>query len=261
MYSRKTPVTGLLIMLAAASVHAQSPDSVFSLTGIIYDESYRPVPATHVINMNSHAGDVSDSLGIFRLPAEQGDTLLVRNIMYLDTLVPVVQIERKNYIVLKKAYYPLQEVRIFEWGSTYSDFSRAVINMPNRQTLGETMGLPLQDPDHIPFDMDEEFLKSPAFLIKKPIYYLYYKYSKMEKSRRKVYWMNKNREKHETFNFIISPESISEITGLSGEPLLDFMAFLFRRMVCDFKCPEIKVYSEIYSLWEVYKELQETGIM
>jgi len=244
-------------MLAGATVQSQPPDSVFFLTGIIYDETYRPVPATHVINMNSHAGDVSDSLGIFRLPAQYGDTILFRNIIFLDKLVPVAQIKRESYIILKKAYYPLQEARIFEWGSTYADFSRAIINMPGRQTLGESLELPVQDPDHIPFDMDEEYLSSPAFLIKKPIYYFYYKYSKREKSRRKVYWMNKHRDKLDTYNSIVAPENLSEITGLSGAPLQDFMAFLFQRMVCDFQCPELEVYSEIYHLWEVYQELYD----
>ena len=199
-------MTGLL-MLLTAPVRAQAPDSIFFLTGIIYDESYKPVPATHVINLNSHAGDVTDTLGIFRLPVQRGDTLLFRNIVYLDTLVPVVRIEKERYIVLEKAFYPLQEARIFEWGSTYADFSRAIINMPNRQTLGESMGLPRQDPDHIPYDMDEAYLRSAGFLVTSPISFLYHKYSKEAKSSRKVYWLEKNRHKHEAFNTILDPEN------------------------------------------------------
>ena len=121
-------MTGFLWMFLAVPSEAQAPDSSFFLTGIIYNESFRPVPATHVINLHTHAGDVSDSLGIFRLPVFQGDTLLIRNIVYRDTLVPVAMILEDRYIRLRRAYYPIQEAREFTWGSTYDDFRDAYQN-------------------------------------------------------------------------------------------------------------------------------------
>jgi hypothetical protein len=260
MVPRKIPMTGWVLIFIAAPLNAQVPDSVFYLTGILYNASFQPVPATHVINLNTHAGDVSDSLGIFRLPVRSGDTLLVRNIMYMDTLVPVARIEHERYIMLRSAYYPLQEARIFEWGSTYDDFREAIVEMPNQQTLGESMGLPRQDPDYIPYDMNESLLRSTGFLLTSPISYLYHNFSKKAKSNRKVYWLEKNREKHEVFDAIVSQENISEITRLQGEALQEFMAYLFQRLVCDLKCDEMMIYSEIYELWEVYQELQGTEI-
>ena len=68
--------------------------------------------------------------------------------------------------------------------------------------------------------------------------------------------MNKNREKVEAFEAIVSRENISEMTGLTGEALQQFLAFLWQRMVCDYKCTEVKVYSEIYGHWEVYQQMQ-----
>jgi hypothetical protein len=257
MDPRKILMTGQLLVLVHAAVIAQVPDSVFMLTGIICTESFQPVPATHVVNLNTHKGSVSDSLGIFRLPVHPGDTLLVRNIVYVDTLVPVASILAERHIRMRKATYPLQEVKIFEWGSTYNDFREAIIEMPNRQSLGESLGLPRQDPDHIPFDMDEEQLKSAGFLLHAPIYYFYYNFSRKERSRRKVYWINRDREKHEIFEAVTSPENISQITGLSGEALQGFLLFLFQKMACDFKCDEISIYSEIYDLWRVYQELEQ----
>jgi hypothetical protein len=255
MYFRITFLALLLSFLIACSIHGQISDSVFMLTGTVYNASYQPVPATHVINLNTHAGAVSDSLGIFRLPVHPNDKLLFRNIVYMDTVVSVVQILQTRYMTLRQAYYPLEEVRIFEWGTTYGDFRNAIIKMPNQQTLGESMGLPRRDPDFIPYDMDEAVLESTAFLLTSPVSYFYHKYNKNAKSSRKVYWLEKNREKHDTFDAIISPESISEITGLSGEPLMEFMAYLFQRMVCDFKCTEFQVYSEIHGHWQVFQEL------
>jgi hypothetical protein len=256
MGPRKILMTGQLLVLVQTAAITQVQDSVFMLTGIICNESFQPVPATHVVNLNTHKGSVSDSLGIFRLPVHQVDTLLVRNIAYVDTLVPVASILAERHIRIRAATYPLPEVKIFEWGSTYNDFREAIIEMPNRQSLGESLGLPRQDPEHIPFDMDEAQLKSTGFLLHSPLSYLYYNFNRMERSRRKVYWINRDREKHELFEAIVSPENISQITGLSGEALLDFLAFLFQRMVCDFKCEEISIYSEIYDLWRVYQELE-----
>ena len=244
------------LMMVAVQFHlsAQNSDTVTILTGIVYDRSFYPVPASHVININTHQGDVTDSLGIFRLPVRHSDTLLIRNIAFQDTLVPVPLISEQKFILIKRKFYPLEEARIFEWGSTYGDFKEAIIEMPNQQTLGESMGLPRQNPDYIPYDMDEKALKSPAFLLTSPVSYFYHNFSKYARSARKVYWLEKNQAKHELFNELVSSENISSITSLTGFELQEFQAYLYPRMVCDFKCTEIQIYTEIYGLWKVYQE-------
>lgn len=253
MDSRRTLLTGFLWVIFTVSAEAHAQDSIVMLSGVIYNESFQPVAATHVINLNTYAGDATDSLGIFSLPVFPGDTLMIRNIVYRDTLVPAARLIEVPYITLRVAYYPIEEAKIFPWGSTYGDFREAIIKMPDRQTLGESMGLPRQDPEYVPFDMDEESIKSLHFLIHTPINFLYYNLSRKEKSRRKVYWLNRNKEKYEIFNDITSPESVSEITGLKGDALLEFLAFLYQQMDCDFKCDEFSIFSEIYKLWEAYQ--------
>jgi hypothetical protein len=235
----------------------QQSDSLRNFTAVVYDQSFRPLSSCHVINMTTRQGEVTDSLGIFRMPVNMTDTLLIRNIAFKDTLVAVSRIYFNRVIRLNWKYYPLEEARVFEWGSTYEDFREAIITMPNQQTLGEDVGLPRQDPDHIPFDMDEEVLKSPAFALSSPLSFLYYNFSKQAKSARKVYWMKKNRLKHEKFDQIIAPENISRITGLTGQELQAFLAFLYQRMVCDFKCSEFQLYSEIHGLWDAYQLTNE----
>ena len=159
MHFRKHLMTTLLLTFMTASLFSQDTDSAFNLTCIIYDEVYNPIGATHVINMNTHEGDVSDSLGIFSLEVHMSDTLFFRNIAYMQTFIPVVAVAEDRYVILKRIIYPLQEAKVFPWGSSYDDFSEAVINTPAPQTLGEALGLPRQDPDYIPFDMDEATLK------------------------------------------------------------------------------------------------------
>jgi len=243
-----------------AGINAQEPDSITTLTGIVYDDRFQPVPASHVINLNSHQGDVTDSLGIFSLPVQGSDTLLFRNIAFQDSLVPVKQMMKVKQVRLRRKFYPLQEARIFEWGSSYNDFKHAIVHMPNQQSLGESLGLPRQDPDYIPYEMNEAVIKSPLFLITSPVSFFYQNFSSEAQSARKVYWLNKNREKHQKFNEILSPENIASITGHRGEVLQDFIVFLNEKISCGINCSELEIYAEIHELWSIYTKLRPEAI-
>jgi len=247
----------MVLMTTHVKLSAQVKDSIINLTGIVYDSNYIPVPASHVINLNTHQGEVTDSLGIFRIPVSNSDTLLILNIAYQDTWVPVSQITDKRYVIIERKFYQLQEAKIFDWGSSYIDFKEAMIEMPKQQTLGETMGLPMQDPDYIPYDMDEEALKSVGFLLTSPISYLYHNFNKQAQSARKVYWLKKNQAKHSLFDEIMGAENISNITDLTGKELQDFIVYLYQRLVCDFKCTEIQLYTEIHEWWKTYQRIGE----
>lgn len=250
-----------LTLLTCNELNAQFIDTSYIFSAIVYDGSFRPVPASHVVNMNTYEGAISDSLGIFTLSVNRTDTLLVRNIAFRDTLVPVFLIEQSKYIVLTSKRYELEEAKIFEWGSTYEEFKEAVIEMPMQQTLGESMGLPRQDPDYVPLEMNPTAIKSAGYLLTSPISYFYQNFNKEAKSARKVYWLKKNQAKQEHFDSLISGENLREITSLTGDQLLDFQDFLSQRMVCGIKCSDLRIYEEIYALWKVYQELKEKGIL
>lgn len=250
-----------ILLLFQMKLKAQSSDTVLNLSGIIYDELFIPIPATHVINIKSHQGDVSDTLGIFLLPVHVSDTLLIRNIAFRDTLVAVTSILRNRYIILQRKLYPLKEARVFVWGSSYNDFKEAFIEMPMQQTLGASMGFPQQDPEYVPMEMDEKAVKSAALLFTSPITFFYQNFNKRAKSARKVYWLERDRVKHEIFEGIVNAENLSEISGLSGPKLLEFQSYLLERMVCNFNCTELAIYKEIHGLWTVFQELDERGML
>ena len=170
------------LLLVQSRLIAQQADSVFYLSGIIYDDLYIPVSASHVININTHKGDVTDSLGIFRLPVRSEDTLLVRNIAFRDTLISVEMLRENPQIMLNRMRYQLKEARVFDWGASYDDFREAFMEMPMQQTLGASMGLPQQDPEKVPLEMDEKAVKSAGFLLSSPISYFYQNFNKQAKS-------------------------------------------------------------------------------
>ncbi len=66
------------------------------------------------------------ALGFSDYQCNLGDTLLFRNIAYQETLVPVAVIMEEGYVILERIYYPLQEAKVFPWGSSYEDFSEAL---------------------------------------------------------------------------------------------------------------------------------------
>lgn len=246
----------LIHLISWIIISGQDSDSVFILNGIVYDEAYQPVPASHIINMNTRAGDVTDSLGIFNIPVHRTDTLLVRNIAFRDTLVSVDMLGVRKIIRIRPTYYLLREVKIFEWGSNYDDFRKAVIEMPDRKTLGESLGLQRQDPDYIPLEMDEEAVKNPLLLLHSPVTFFYYNYNKHVRSARKVYWLKKNRDKQLRFDSLMSLENLKSITGLSGVDLMRFRSYLYQAIQCDMNCTDLQVYEEIYQLWETYRKLE-----
>ena len=250
-----------ILLLPQVRLLAQPADTLINLSAIIYDDLYVPVSATHVININTHQGDVTDSLGIFSLPVRSSDTLLIRNIAFRDTLVPVEVVLGIRQIRLQRMRYPLQEARVFEWGASYEDFQEAFIGMPMQQTLASSLNLPRQDPEKVPVEMDEKAVKSAGLLLTSPISFFYYNFNKHAKSARKVYWLNKNQDKHDVFKTITGPENLAEITGLNGAELERFHVFLTRRMVCDLNCSELDIYNEIYSLWDMYQDLRDRGML
>lgn len=247
-------VTGALLVAAHCGLAGQAGDSLFILTGFVYDGMYRPVPATHVININSGAGDVTDTLGIFRLPVTIHDTLYFRNIVYRDTLVPAAMIYPKKYVRVQERYHAIPEARIFSWGNSYEDFREAFINLPPLISLGEKLGLPRQDPDYIPLEMNEEKVRSVGFLLTSPVSFFYHNLSRKQRSARRLFMMERNAEEMDAFEEILSRSNISSITGLNGEELDGFMLFLNERIRCDYRCAELQIYTEIHSLWELYRE-------
>lgn len=238
----------LILLSTGVILSAQRMDSLTRVTGIVYDRSFKPVPATHVVNLNTRSGVVTDSLGIFSIAAGISDTLLIRNIAFRDTIITARQVLERTHIMLNQMVYPINEVRIFNWGSTYNDFRDAVVDMGNISSLGERMGLPRQDPDYIPFDMDGSRLRKPAFLLTSPVSYFYYNFNKKAISARKVYWLQKNQEKQRVFDEITSRENLGSFTGLSGEELEMFHAYYLQYMKCNLECTELELYSEIYRI-------------
>ncbi len=235
------------------SIYAQNDKLAYLFTGVVYDEFFAPLPYTHVMAKGTGIGDVTDSLGIFSLYVRKNDQLLFYNISYKDDAA-FISIENKGfYIKLKKRYYLLKEARVYNWGSTYGDFLEEVRSKGEPVSEGEKLGLPAQDPDYIPFNLDEKKLKSVGFLLSSPVSFFYYNLNKREKSIRKAYQLEKDKVLIEKFDKILSEDNISYITELTGDELETFIIYLNAKLVCTYHCSELLLLTEIYDLWRRYQ--------
>jgi len=243
----------LLLLIRTGLLIAQNQDSLLDYTGRVLDKNSYSVPGTHVINMDTHKGDVTDSSGIFIIQSRVGDQLLFRNIAFRDTIIRLSSATEIN-VLLSHKNYPIPELKVFEWGSTYKDFKKAFLEMPMERTLGEKLGLPQQSGDTDPFFLKEDVISSARYFFNSPVNFLYYNLSKTEKSRRKVYELRKNEFYIDRFNKIYCYEEISRITGLQNEELLRFMSFMEKEFQCDIFCNEYQIVAEIFRVWKKYRK-------
>ena len=249
-----TLITCLFFLLLGIQVFSQTDIKAYEFTGIVYDEGFNPIPYTHVIAEGTGQGDVTDSLGIFTLYIRETDRLFFYNLTCEDSSIIVQKDISAFNIRLKRRIYLLKEAKVFDWGSSYGDFLQEAKRQGPAKGQGEKIGLPVQDPEVIPFDMDEKRLKSPGFLISSPISFFYYNFSKREKAARKAFKLKQNEDEIDIFQQTLSQQNISSITSLEGEELEDFILYLNDRITCTFKCSELEILSEIFNIWSTYKD-------
>lgn len=246
----KKPISILTLCVISQLLFCQFTDTFFDIKGILYNSHFEAVKAAHIININSGHLAISDSLGVFLIKSRLHDSLLIKNITYRDTVIVVNNPIMVYTLMLSEKLHPIEEAKIFPWGSTFDDLKKAFLAMPEEENLQKKLGLPQADPDAIPFYLDEKKISSPAFAIHSPVSFLYYNLSRKEKSRRKLYKIERDRWRTEKFNAVFSRENVSGLTGLKGEALEEFWFYLNRKMKCGINCKELEILQEINEHFE-----------
>lgn len=257
MLARRYILILSFVLTFQSQAYSQQDKLAYYFTGIVYDEYFRPLPYTHVLAKGTGIGDVTDSLGIFTIYIRKHDHLSFYNISYLDTSTFVSVDDHGFYIAMEKRYYTLGEVKVYEWGSSYGDFLTEIKRQGEYVSEGKKLGLPIQDPDYIPFEMNEKALKSPWFLINSPVSFFYYNLSRLEKGARKAYRLERDKELIQKFEDIVGKKNIATITGLKDEELEDFMLYMNSKLQCDYHISELRLLMEIHAIWERYQLLME----
>ncbi|MCJ7448734.1 MAG: carboxypeptidase-like regulatory domain-containing protein [Bacteroidales bacterium] len=123
--------TALLFILPLTSLKSQTNGSekFVQVSGIITDESERPVPGVAIISKKLRRGTVSEKTGIYSITSTQGDTIFFRALGFkrYHTIIPPAYEDRHCMvdIVLEIDTIPIEKVTILPW-RTYNDFIKDV---------------------------------------------------------------------------------------------------------------------------------------
>lgn len=113
------------------AAYGQTPENkkLVQVSGIIIDDSYRPVPGVAVISKKLHRGSISERSGIYSITSTPGDTIFFRGLGFkrYHTIIPESFQERHCTvdIVLEIDTIPIADVTILPW-KTYNDFIKDV---------------------------------------------------------------------------------------------------------------------------------------
>ena len=122
---------GILLFLSFSSVHGQTVDKerFIQVSGIITDESYRPVAGVTVVSKKLKRGTMSERSGIYSITSTPGDTIFFRALGFkrYHTIIPEAFEERhcEVDIALEIDTIQIKEVNIMPW-KNYSDFIKDV---------------------------------------------------------------------------------------------------------------------------------------
>ncbi len=248
----------VFISLFSTIVNAQTfkDSSLVKVSGIIVgSDSVTPISYVNIINKRTNKGTISDTTGFFSISILQTDTIFFSSLSFekkpfylTDTLCLAsyffkVIMNDKNYKLAVIDVYALSKQSQFRYDFVHLDLPE---HLYGKKIY--IQGIPHYDG---PRDLD-------APLIGSPISYFYSRFSKREKSKRKL----KQLEKQDAINKIIdskyNKEIVSNLTGLKEEKLNEFMKF------CDFdnqyllKNKEYDIYIKIMQNYKKFKSKTRT---
>ena len=118
-----------LISLSASWGQVIEREKYVQVSGIITDESYRPVAGVTVVSKKLKRGTISERSGIYSITSTPGDTVFFRALGFkrYHTIIPVAFEERhcEVDIALEVDTIQIKEVNVLPW-KNYSDFIKDI---------------------------------------------------------------------------------------------------------------------------------------
>jgi hypothetical protein len=118
-----------LISLSASWGQAIEREKYVQVSGIITDESYRPVAGVTVVSKKLKHGTISERSGIYSITSTPGDTVFFRALGFkrYHTIIPEAFEERhcEVDIALEVDTIQIKEVNVLPW-KNYSDFIKDI---------------------------------------------------------------------------------------------------------------------------------------
>lgn len=191
-------------------------------------DSSQGIAFSHIYNINSEKGAISDAEGKFRLMASAGDSLEFRMVGYIDTTLSFQQIKALNYkIPLQERVYKLRQVQVM--GNRYQrPFA------PAEPSSDPYVGYRSVKPSGRSRQKDKIGLGAASTAgvgtsVSGGVTAFANLFNKKEKQREKIRQLKEEQEQKEyyqaLFDYWFDKEIVAEITGLKGSELNRFIKF------------------------------------
>lgn len=244
----------LIIFLLFISAKLVGQDSLYLFRGqVLSEEGNYEVALAHVINVQQKWGVVTDTLGVFEIWANRGDTLNISAIgfYYKEYTIKEIITDSVVNIFLKGRTYEIPEVAVIYLG-TYNEFKQKVLDL-------ELPESPLSESAKSIF----KHVEKPLFVepsIGSPISMLYYAFSKEGKDIRKYLDLKENESERDEILERFNIHVIKNLTGLEEFEAREFMAF------CNFQddyilnITDYRLYADILEHFEAFKKSKQDSL-
>lgn len=187
--------------------------------------SNEPVQFAHVQNITAHKGTLTNQFGRFNIPANEGDTIAFSIVGYqqLGWVVESTWLQKSIVLKLPKDTVLLDEVLISDL-PTEEEFKRKLINHQPEDSGFWYHGMAQPKPrDNSP--LSEKQVNNPMFAITQPADFLYEKFSKQAKEKRKYHQITQKESITYRVNQKFTRDFVQNATGLEGDELTNFIYF------------------------------------
>jgi len=176
------------LLFSFFGVNAQN-DNFFKIKGTVIDcKLHRSVSSAHIINETSGFATATNTLGLFTIIGKIDDILKISEVGFKSKFLLISEnfkIEIQEICLIEDTIV-LQEVTVLPFKS-YPEFKNKLLSLKIEDNTYSISGITLKNPTTIHNLENEDYIKSLGFALSSPISYLYYNFSKREKSIRKYH--------------------------------------------------------------------------
>lgn len=243
-----------LLLLACLQLSAQEVPSSgpWLLQGQLMDaENKDPIPFAHITNLQRGFRALSDSSGLFRLPASEGDSLLISSVSYGQHKVLAPAKGEKLFLIeLAPNVYELEEVVVQSLPSERR-FKEMLLGMDSPEEENPDMRLP----DGL---YQEAGAGNASLSLGSPISAIAGRFSKKERGRQFAAKIKFQEERRAYINTKFNRTIVQDITGLEEEEKLDaFMKYCVMNDDWLYKASEYEIHKAVLGCFGDFMKEQE----
>lgn len=217
----------LFLFTLSYPIWAQSVD----MKGTIYDGlSFFPINEANIYNISTKKYVFSDKKGQFYMNLKLNDTIIISKSIYRQEMIIVNQEQLNRGYFEIHLYYKaivLKEVTIFAITPNYTQFINEVVHSKLSDAYQHIKGAKLSEEQltYLNFKNNPPNPLNFTPIGSSPITYFYQKYNKKYRNIQLAKELSELREEVDMVPMKYNRELVSELTGLSGEELVNFMMF------------------------------------